>query len=199
MTTASVERIDITRSLHVTSRRYTLFDLTGEDGVVSQLSVLHRDEMLVTGRQVYDPSLEQVFPVRDPRNPSQVHRAYADPNDARRCSSRVALRAVSFYGRKSLAVSKSALWDYLVSHFPDHSFASQAAFIEALKASCRAEITATLEGRKPPSCNSVDIRKLSAADCGRAGKSSSTTATAFAWRHQSQRRRSRPSRFENAG
>lgn len=159
-----VEHIDTTRARYVTQSNFVMFDLTNEDQVVECSAVL-RDELLVTGAQIYDPELDKIFPVRDPGNPSHVHPNYRSDEDPRTCSPSVQIHDVSFFKKSKYDVNESTLWWLLTNFFPDHPFKTQNAFIAALKASIRREIGAMLRNEAPPSSQRVSVVKLNAEHC----------------------------------
>ena len=183
-----IERLNTVHALHTPVTLYPLIDLTmpqGPDiGVMDLYRVRHADEAaLVTGRQTYDAHLEQVFPIRDPAHPAQVHPDYADPDDPKRCARNVNIQDVQLlknskkktpWGSKRLAtdMTEKTLWQMLNKHFGnDHPYRKQRGqdmqkmFIEALKRACQQELQACIAGKTPPSVGSVRVVPVSPEQC----------------------------------
>lgn len=158
-----VAQLNTAQLRHVPTTSYAMIDLTTPGGPAQTVfTVRHPDEAIVsTSRQTYDPALEQVFPIRSPAHPERVHPAYAAPGDPRRCAPQVTLQGIHFY-KGGASLTETTLWQLARQHFPNLPFQNKDEFITALKRSCKEELTATMQGRPPPSAQQVRIAAISA-------------------------------------
>ena len=155
-------RINTAQISHVPTTSYALIDLSDEGGPAMQVfTVRHTSEMIVSsGKQLYEPALDKLFPIRDPAHPEHVHPDYADPDDPSRCSPKVVIQGINFYKTSGNAINENNLWQYAKAHFKDLPFKRKTLFIEALKRSCHEELTATMKGGEPPSSRQVKIEEI---------------------------------------
>jgi|GEM_PF-6933940 len=155
-------RINTAQMRHVPTTSYVLVDLNAEDGSAMQqaFTVRHTNETIISsGNQTYDPVMDKLFPIRDPAHPERIHPDYADPDDPNRCSPNVKIKGIHFYKSNSSVINEEALWRFM-KNFEDHPFKKKAEFIEAITASCLAELEAMRQGQEPPSSRYVKIEEI---------------------------------------
>ncbi|MBK4737771.1 leucine-rich repeat domain-containing protein [Noviherbaspirillum pedocola] len=165
ITASHFEAIDSTRARYISTSDFPGFDLTDDTGTITRFTTLVRDELIISGKQRYEPEFDRVFPIRHPGNPSLVHPDYANENDPRKCGGKVRLRGIGFYKDSGASMSKSYLWNELKKNFPGHRIPDQEALIALIKQSATAEIEATLHGKFPPSARSLSVVKLTREQC----------------------------------
>jgi hypothetical protein len=121
--------------------------------------------------QEYSRSLERVFPVRSPSNPSQVHELYADPTNKTGATCEpgpTAGTGVKLID-KSVQIPKGqleTLFGILRRQFPDSPYArDRAGFAHALEQSVERELKATINGDDPPSTRAAEVRRIKPGEC----------------------------------
>ena len=136
-----------------------MMDLTAEGGPVLTAHV-QIDSIDESGKQTYNPKQAQWFPIRDPANLERVNPDYADPADPTRVAEKVKVSGVKFH--RTGPINEAILWRHARMHFPDQErrFRTKEEFIAALRNSAMEEMHATIEGRDPPSCQSVKIAAI---------------------------------------
>lgn len=152
-------RLNTAQVLHVPT--WTFIKAGGEGDhkiIVEVVRDMENAETINHRQQTYNFDLEKRFPIRDPKNPEHVHPLYADPNDPTRVAKGVSLKDVQFYKTASLPVSEENLWR--LAQKDGTTYRTKTLYIDALKQSVKAEVQATIDGRDPPSTQSLEIRPI---------------------------------------
>ncbi|MDB5772233.1 MAG: hypothetical protein JWM42_2607 [Burkholderia sp.] len=154
-------QLNTAQVLHVPTFTRAVIEVDGEGGHKIVADIVRDMDNAFTEhqrQQTYNRDLEKRFPIRDPANPEHVHPLYADPNDPTRVAKGVSIKGVDFYKATSSQISEGTLWQYAMNDgTPYHT---KALYIEALKRSVMEEVKATIDGRDPPSCQSIAIEPI---------------------------------------
>jgi len=160
-----VEHVDLTRGQQrdTVTITYPLhdgraFDLTGETVAPSFATMLE-----VHHKQLYLPELNSVFPIRDPKNASNVHPRYADSNFPRKCDPRVSILSVTLPGSVHNTIWTSISRGERPSAANESQVRNQHRL--SLEQACRAELETTRQGQEPPSARLVKVVKLEEGHC----------------------------------
>ncbi len=159
-------RLNTAQLLHVPVMRRAVIEVDAGGGHNVVVDIVRRDSdnaVIENQRQqTYNRDLEKRFAIRDPANPEHVHPLYAHPDDPTRVAPNVTIKGVGFYKAASSRISEKTLWQHAKKE--KTPYRTQALYIAALKGSVKAEVQATIDGREPPSCQSIVIARIEKQD-----------------------------------
>ncbi|MDO9437353.1 hypothetical protein [Hydrogenophaga sp.] len=127
--------------------------------------------VIVKAPQKYNIALENVFPVRDPRFPKQVHPDYAEDNDPTRCHKAMRIGKIKLMPMKVLTKKGWVHADTAVElakflkHFKKPDIRDADELREAMLSAIERDLTATMKGKAPPSTEWVEVVDLKATQC----------------------------------
>lgn len=108
--------------------------------------------------QIYDSSLNALFPFRDPANPTRVHPAFVAPGKG---NEKKVAPAVSVKNVILSRQTENAVWELA----GDTTSLNKEEFLQAYKQSLQAELKATMNNQMPPSSRHIQVVRLTEEQC----------------------------------